>query len=78
MEAKPPMIEVQTPSDISVLLLFSAPDFKYRMPYVLRVRNIMHRKLTLVRYKHSNGLLKTDKIFKILNCLHFCIATCNK
>jgi hypothetical protein len=63
MEAKPPMIEVQTPLDVSVLLLFSAPDFlNERMPYVVPVRNVIDRKLTLIRYKHSNGRLKRTNV----------------
>jgi hypothetical protein len=66
MEAKPLMIEVQTPLDVSVFLLFSAPDFlNERMPYVVRVRNIIDRKLTLIRYQYSNGRLKPNK------CPHF-------
>lgn len=59
MEAKPPMIEVQTPLDVAVLFLFGTPDFlNERMPYVVRV---IDRKLMLIRYKHSNGRLKTNK-----------------
>jgi len=62
------MIEVQTPSDISVLLLFSAPDFlNERMPYVVRVLNTTNRKLTLIRYKYSNGRLK----------MYVCMYVCN-
>jgi hypothetical protein len=68
MEAKPPMIEVQTPLDVCVLL-FSAPDFSNeRMPYVVRVCNIIGRKLTLMRYQYSNGRLKRTNVC-ILNSL---------